>query len=86
MQPACVVAGVTGARVVAVAEPATPAEPAELVPVAGVLAAGAGAAVLPQPQATRLVITATVNRAVREWWVMPVSGKAESAPWRQRRS
>jgi hypothetical protein len=47
-----VVAGVFGARVVAVAEPDAPAEPAELVPVAGVLAAGA--AVLPQPQATRL--------------------------------
>ena len=55
-----------GACVVAVAEPGAPAEPAELVPVAGVVVAGAVAAVLPQPQATRLVIAATVNRAVRK--------------------
>jgi hypothetical protein len=58
-----VVAGVVGAGVVAVAEPDAPAEPAELVRVAG-----AGAAVLPQPQATTVVITAMVNKAVVRKW------------------
>ena len=58
-----VVAGVAGVGPVAVAEPGTPVEPAELVPVAG-----AGRAVLPQPQATTVVITAMVNKAVVRKW------------------
>ena len=60
--------GVVGVGVVAGAEPGDPAEAAGLVPVAGVLAAGAGLPVLPQPEITRPIIVAAANKAVLRKW------------------
>jgi len=60
---ACVVGGVLGGCVVAGAEPDAPAEAAALAPVDGALAA-----VLPQPEITRLVIAAAMRRAVLRKW------------------